>query len=82
MSFLEECKCEILAQARKDGTMTDDAHHALKLWKRAVHDRREAIDPKKDIAWENMAFGFFLGQGLTPFEARSCVEDCRDLGWL
>lgn len=40
------------------------------LFRKEVHDRGELIDPEDELDWLALTFGWALGRGLSPKEAR------------
>jgi len=44
---------------------------ATRLFRERVWDRPRDVDPGDDVEWETLAYGFFLGLGFEPTDAKS-----------
>jgi len=52
------------------------------VWRDEVFGRADSIDPDGDRDWEDMAYGYALGNGFTPDEAFDFIIFLIDEGWI
>ncbi len=54
----------------------------IELWKKNVWDKRKDVDPHDELYWESLAYGYFLGLGLSIDEAHDSVHEASKQGMI
>lgn len=44
-----------------------------KIWKNEVYNNVDEVDPNEEFYWKSLAYGFFIGKGLSLEEAREML---------
>jgi hypothetical protein len=56
----------------------------IEMWKEDVWDKQDEIDPEKELYWNSLALGYFLGLGLSIEDAHESVREAGNQaqGWM
>ena len=47
----------------------------IEQWKHDVWDKQKDVDPDNELYWESLAYGYFLGLGLSVDDAHESVRE-------
>ncbi len=54
----------------------------IESWKQDVWDKRTEVDPDDKLYWGSLAFGYFLGLGLSIADAHNAIEKINEEGLI
>ena len=54
----------------------------IERWKKDVWDKQEDVDPDNELYWESLAFGYFIGLGLSIDDAYDSVREASKQGLI
>ena len=54
----------------------------IERWKKDVWDKQKEVDPDNELYWESLAFGYFIGLGLSIDDAYDYVREPSKQGLI